>query len=336
MKIIRLTAKISFAFLLLALLGFSFPCLTSADGTALKISPVLFRIEANPPADIWTPFIIENQSDQPVSLKIGYKAFDPQASKNGSVVFLKNGQAIQGQDKKIFEKMQIVDDQNISHDNVDLGPRQKKRFRLRILLPANEPTSDYYFSLLFLQSLQQTDQKNSQENIENQKSSLILQAGVGMNVLLAIGAKETPIGSIETFTAPRFSNTGPIPFTLSVHNSGMHFFTSQGNILIKNMFGQNVGKVIIPPSVILAGTSRTFVSANSSADEKYLWQNLIWPEQFLLGIYTATLTLTLSDKGPVYTRTIHFLGFPVILSGEILIVLATLGYIYLRVKRKVS
>src|SRR5216683_2717465 len=262
MKIIRLTAKISFAFLLLALLSFKFPCLTFAEGTALKISPVLFRIEANPPADIWTPFIIENQSDQPVSLKIGYKAFDPQASKNGSVVFLKNGQAIQGQDKKIFEKMQIVDDLNISHDNVDLGPRQKKRFRLRILLPANEPTSDYYFSLLFLQSLQQTDQKNSQENIENQKSSLILQAGVGMNVLLAIGAKETPIGSIETFTAPRFSNTGPIPFTLSVHNSGMHFFTSQGNILIKNMFGQNVGKVIIPPSVILAGTSRT--------------QNLIW------------------------------------------------------------
>ena len=340
------TLEISSIFLTLIFTAFIFPYPTHADGASLKISPSLIRIEAKPPADVWTPFVIENHSDQPVSLKIGYKPLDPQASRNGNVVFLTNGQAIPGQDKKIFEKMQVVDNANISHDTIDLGPQQKERLRLRILLPVNEPTSDYYFSLILLQTVPKTDQNNSNVNIENQKSFVTLQSGIGTNVLLAIGDKEAPLGSIETFAAPWFSDSGPIPFTLSVHNAGTHFIMPKGIILIKNLFGQTVGKVTIPPSVILAGTSRTIIGKNSPTDASTALlmqaagdnpkQSLIWPEHFLLGMYTATITLTLSDKGPVYVRTIHFLAFPLLLIAEILLVIALIGFIYLRVKRKIS
>lgn len=312
------------------------PRQTFADSTSLVVSPAVFSIQAKPPADIWTPFVIENHSDKPVSLTIGYKPFDPQSSSNGSVIFLTNGQQIPRQDKNIFEKMQIVDDQNISHDTIALGPKQKERLRLHIVLPQNEPTGDYYFSMIFLENTDQADQNNTNTNTEDQKSSSVIQGGIAINVLLAVGDKETPIASIENFTAPWFNEQGPVAFTLSLHNSGLHFITPQGVILIKNMFGQTVGKVTVPASIVLAGTSRTFtstkipMSANSS-----LPTSLIWPEYFLLGQYSATLTLTLSDKGPVFIRSIHFFAIPFTLLVEILAVLVIITYIFLRVKKKI-
>ncbi len=328
--------KLSIGLVSFTLLSFALPQQTFAQGASLKISPSLFRIEAKPPADVWTPFMIQNQSDQPISLKIGYKAFEPFGSSNGNAVFLQDGQTIAGQDKKIFDKMQVVDDQNISHDSIDLGPGQKIRLRLRILLPANEPPSDYYFSLIFLQAPSQVDQNILNVNIEDQKSFSTLQAGLGTTVLLAVGDKEAPNGSIQTFTAPWFANDGPVPFTLSVHNSGTHFIIPHGKILIKNVFGQIIGKVIVPPSTILSGTERTFISAHLPASEKNTPHGLLWNEKLLLGIYTATLTLALSDNGPVYVRSIQFIAFPFAILLELLLALALIWYIFLRVKRKIS
>jgi hypothetical protein len=321
-----------------------FPKQANADTTSISVSPALIQIEAKPPADVWTPFTVENDSNQSISLKIGYKAFDAQASSNGNVVFLNDGQNIQGADKKIFGKMQIVDDENISRDSIDIGPKQQLRFRLRITLPDNEPSSDYYFSLIFLQAPSNDNQNGTNNNVEEQKSFSSVQAGVGINVLLAVGDKEAPFGSIDNFSAPWFLSSGPVLFTLSVHNSGTHFISPHGKIMIKNIFGQTVGKISIPSSIILSGTTRNFVSSinqitastaiSSPFNPSTLQQKLIWPETFLLGPYTAYLTLTLSNEGPVYVRTIHFFSVPLTLFIEILVTVLLIVFIYLRVKKK--
>src|SRR5579872_4852820 len=176
--------------LFLCLLAILSPKSTYADVTSLSLSPSIISIQAKPPADIWTPFSIKNNSNQEISLQIGYKTFDPQQSSNGKVVFLNDTQSIPGNDQKIFEKMQIVDGQNVSHDTIIIGPKQKLNYRLRITLPANEPSSDYYFSLILLQKSAQIDQSTPKDNNNNQKSSSALLAGIGLNVLLAVGDKE--------------------------------------------------------------------------------------------------------------------------------------------------
>ena len=84
-----------------------FPKQAKADSTYLTVSPSIIRIEAKPPADIWTPFILSNNSNQSISVKIGYKAINPQASSNGTIVFLNEGQPMPGLDTKIFNKIDI-------------------------------------------------------------------------------------------------------------------------------------------------------------------------------------------------------------------------------------
>jgi len=342
MKILRILTKLLFILTLLISIQMYSAKIVFASSLSLKISPTLFKIEAKPPADVWAPFILENQSNQPVNLTIGYKAFDPQASQNGTVAFLKNGQQISGLDKKIFDKIQVVNTNNISLSSISLGPKQSLPLRLHIVLPNNEPSSDYYFSLLFLENPNITDQNISINPISNQSAYSSLLLGIGANILLAVGDKEVPQASINDFSVPYFLEAGPVPFTLTVFNSGSHFITPEGFIFIKNMFGQTIGKIKIPSTVILSGTGRTITNYILSNENVLTTQNenqnqslqIIWPEYFLLGLYTATLTLSLSADGPTYTRSIHFLVFPINIILGILIILAILIYIYKRIKNK--
>jgi len=314
-----LSSKISIGIIIAAGVVFLFPHCALADTTGIRVSPATFKIETKPPADVWTPFIVENTSDEPVTLQVGYKLFNKQASENGKVFFLQNGQSI-GPDKEIFEKMQIVDDENISHDTIDLGPQQKERYRLRITLPSNEPTGDYYFSLILLTKNNNINQIDIKANNNNQTTSSSLLAGIGMNIFLAVGDEETPQATLTTFSTPRFQEKGPVLFTLTVQNTGMHFITPHGTIVINNIFNQSVGRITLPPSIILAGTQRTFL-------------NTIWSEKFLLGMYTGNLSLSLSDDGPTYTRTIHFFAVPLLPLVISLIVIIIITLISLRIKR---
>ena len=309
-----------------------------AVGTNLKLSPSSIRIQAQPPADVHAPFTIENPSENPISLKIGYKLFDSQNSQNGTVTFLKNGSSISGQDQKFFEKVQVIDSDNFSHDIIELGPKQRKQLMLRINLPSGQSSADYYFSLVFLENITQIDQTSINRDKNQQPSAITLQSGIGTNVFLAVGPKEGPQASIDTYETPWLKLGGPVPFLLRVSNDGTHYISPSGTVTIKNMFGQTVDKVQIPKSVILAGTSRTFTSTTSqtTATDKQLLagSTIVWPEKFLLGVYTATLDLSLSDEGPVVTKSIRFTVLPLIFILGFILLIAALSYIYLRIKKK--
>lgn len=326
----------------IASLSLFFPSIIRAEGMSLKVSPTRFQIKAIPPVDIRAPFTIENQSELPVSFKIGYKLFNTHDSQDGTIVFLKKNDTLPVQEQKIFQQMQVVDSDNISHDSIELGPKQKKRLQLRIILPKEHLPTDYTFSLVFLENPGQIDQKASNRSIENQTSTTTLQTGIGLNVLLSIGPKTAPNGGIDTFTTSWLRQTGPIPFTLKVNNIGLHYMTPHGTILINNMFGQTVGKIIIPNTVILAGTGRTFTSTNSpsyanvSSDTTTNAPQIIWPEKFLFGLYSADLSLSLSDEGPVYIRTLHFAVFPLSILAKVFAIVLIVFFVYLRVKKKIS
>jgi hypothetical protein len=77
------------------------------------------------------------------------------------------------------------------------------------------------------------------------------------------------------------------------------------------MFRQAVGKVNLLPVNILSNSIRRLPDSLqgkvSDKDygqikgtvEKNKYPVAVWPEKFLLGVYKATVTLSLSDQGPV-------------------------------------
>lgn len=305
-----------------------------ADGVSLSVSPPLLQIEAIPPADARAPLTITNKSDQTVNLRIILNEFTDSGQNNGTLQYLGANDLFQGADKNILQKVALVD-KGYSLDTLTLGPQQQKKLTLRILLPKKEPYSDYYFSLIFLAEPNPSEQSSSQSDQQEENNTSTARGGIAANVLLSVGPKNNPKGAIEEFSTAPYIESGPVHFSVRVRNNGSHFITPKGVILIKNMFGQTVGRIDLASSNILSGTVRSLFAIDSQATA-VTQPEALWREKFLLGIYSASLSVALSDNGPIYTKSLHFIAFPITLLVGIVLAIVLTIIIYIRIKRRMA
>lgn len=304
---------------------------TFAEGLSLGIEPPIIQIDAVTPASIKTPITIENNGDTPTRLKIQLKAFTASEKQNGMVHYLDGSDV--GANPALFNNIQFADN-NHNVDSVALSPKQKKAIVMHIGIPENMPHDDYYFSVVFI--------SESQEELS--KTSSTTPIGIATNVLLSIGPKGATTGQIEEFSAPFFTTSGPVPFILRLKNTSDHYITPKGVIMIKNMFNQTIGRVDLLPVNVLSGTTRAIpdmlLSPDASKSAHFIrpqtrHEAAVWPEIFLLGPYTAELTLALSDEGPIFRRTIYFFALPIILLVSIVILILLTTFLIIRIKKRI-
>jgi hypothetical protein len=285
-----------------------FPSKAAAAALDLGILPTVLQIDAIGPADITSPITVQNLSETPVTLGIIIAPFKPSPQEDGTITYLKENESI-GQDPLILQKIQVVDNDHVVNQ-ILIGPKQEKSLKVHIGILQGDPPSDYNFSILFISKQDDNTQKNGARST----------AGIGTNVLLSVGPKQVPKGTIEEFSAPQFIQKGPVPFIVRLKNNGNKRFSPSGFIFIKNMFGQTVGKVTLLPVNVLGQSTRSIPDSTqadqNSLDTKYQIPDTtspvaLWPESFLLGMYTATLNVSLSDEGPVFNKKITFFAFPV-------------------------
>jgi hypothetical protein len=317
--------------LFIYLFVYLFPPVATAEGASLSISPSLLQVETIPPATPKAPLTLENKGDEAINIQIIFKPFQPSKKEDGQIQYLNDSETTEAY-KKIFSKIQLIDD-GIVTTHFELGPQQKKNLQLQFTIPKDESTADYYFSIIFLAStngLTPQSPTSSGEMGQTQDQNIsTINAGIAANVLLSIGQSD-PQGYIEKFSAPTFLQSGPVDFTIRIKNAGPHVITPKGIIFIKNIFGQTIGRVDLAPANILAGTTRTLTDALT--DSQLSPHKTRWNEKFLLGPYTATLNLAVSDKGPIYNQSIVFLALPIqLIIAIILAILITIGII-LRVR----
>lgn len=306
-----------------------------AEGISLKIVPSVLQIRTQSPADLRAPFVIENQDDRSIKLKLGYKLINAAKSQEGKIVYLED----QTKGNEIFKYIEVIDSENNAIDSLELGPGQQKQLQIRANIPANQPSRDHYFSLIFLHDIAPiTDQNSTKKDRKDQHTISTVQGGIATNVLLAVGSPETAQGYIDTFSSPIYMQSGPVPFTVKVKNDGLHYINPKGTIMIKNLFGQTVGKVELPQTTVLAGTTRSLLDKDqlSKVVSGNPESRAVWTEKFLLGLYSAELKIAMAAEGPVYNQTIQFFAFPLHLAIGLVVALVLASSIYVRVKKKIS
>lgn len=346
--------KLKIFVLVFFLLFVVFPNKADASNLSLGIYPPLIKIQAKPPSNVKTPVVIQNHSDQPVSLKITFKPFTASSRENGEVLFISDKSTVEKFNSFTLKNISILDEgQKI--ETLDLAPKQQKQLSLIIDIPKDESISDYYFSIVFIAkeiNLNEVSKKTNNLNIEN---------GIGTNIILSVIKNVKANGTIEEFTSSSIFEKGPVEFNVRVKNNGDHVINPTGYIIIKNIFGQIVGKVDLLSVNILKDTVRSIpdseyhkknsikeMAQKSSLNNKleipylpYPKLNLTspkatWGEIFLLGPYTATLTLTLSDQGPIYTRSIYFFALPLKYLSAIIVAVLIILIITVRIKKQLS
>lgn len=302
------------------LLIFYFIPLTSfayAETLSLGIFPPIIQVDATPPTAIKHPVTITNRADTPVTLSITLRPFTAKDSL-GHVGFVDEKDFIL-RDRDIFQKIQVLDGDTAVNE-VTLDPQEEKTLTLKVGLPKDEPPADYYFSIVFLSKTAKTSTTGS-----------AIAGGIASNVLLSIGPKDTARGFIEKFGAPFYVTNGPIPFTVIVHNLSSYYIAPQGQILIRNLYGQLIGKVDLLQQNILSNSSRSLQDTH-----QFLENKAVWPETFLFGPYTATLTVSLSPQGPLFHRTIYFFALPIQYMIGIILLLTVGIFLFTRVQRRMK
>lgn len=304
--------------LIIAAIGFLTLCLlNTATGKAFAIDdldigifPPILEITATPPASAQSVINLSNLNENSHDFKISVRPFKQASQNNGQIEYLSNADLL-GPDPLLRQKIHFFEAGNET-DTVHLDPLESKDITMQIDLDKNSPLGDYYFSVIF------TTEQNNDETVSNTK----LPAGIATNVLLSVGPKGDTNGFIQRFKAPFFIEQGPVPFIVAIENTSNHFIMPEGKITIKNLFGKQVGKLDLLPQYILSGSSRYLIDqdqASPSADLLSSIQGLqlnspaaVWNENFLLGVYTADLRVSLGDKGPVFKQTFVFFAFPII------------------------
>lgn len=312
--------KLIFFVGLFVILSFTLiPSNAYAKEIKLGVYPPIIQIDATPPAEVSADIYIQNQGEESTDLKINIKPFKPKGTENGELSFLLKNDEF-GTDPQMIERIKIVDREN-EVSSITLSPKQEKKLNLKISIPKGQTPSDYYFSIIFIS-------ENAFNNDQNLSQAA---AGIAANVLLSIGPKEKPKGEIIEYSAPFFLEKGPVPFKIRLRNESNFFITPKGAIVVKNMFGQTIGRIDLLPVNILAHSTRTIPSTKNLEE---LTAN--WDESFLLGPYTATLIIALSEEGPLFKRDVYFIGFPLQVIVGLIIAVAIIIFIIKKLKRKLK
>lgn len=310
--------------------------IAATGGASLSIYPPVIEVQTVPPSSPLAPITIQNNNENELNLKIELIPFK-QKSLNGDIEL--NPEAInQGFYKYFKDKIQFLVDGKKT-DSITLAPLEAKEVDLNINLQKGDPPGDYYYSIVFLTA----------DNALNDTSSSLIPAGIATNLLLSIGPKDRTIGGISEFKTSFFKKGGPVEFKLKVHNASAHLVLPTGNLTIKNMLNQTVGVVNILPQFVLANSDRYLVDSQQAspsaslislrprseqAGQEDISNQVVWPETFLLGWYSATAQIQLEESGNTLTANTYFFAFPLYFFFAIVIIIFIIASIYLRVKRK--
>ena len=319
LRIMNLKIRIISMFLIV-LFAFCFLFLASsrlalAENFSTGINPPLIRIEAEAPARISTPITIENKSDKTVTYGIYLRPFNAGSNLNGVPNY--DPELINNY-KDFFKNVQVGNGKE-DITEISIPPKESRQLDLRISVKSDDPVQDRYFTIVFLAD---------ENNPELESTIAGARGGIGTNVLLSTGARNEPQGSISEFNTPKFIGKGPVPITLELTNSSDFFMSSEGNVVIKNMFGQIVGNLEFESLNILANSSRLV----TNSDDSKLW----WNEDYPVGIYKAEANIALSEHGPLLVKQIYFVAFPLQIALVLILILLVLAWLFKRARIKAS
>jgi len=138
-----------------------------------------------------------------------------------------------------------------------------------------------------------------------------IQANVGTLVYITIPGNIQQNATVQKFTAPGFSEFGPIDFKSTIKNSSDIHIQPAGSITITNWFGGKTAQLALEPTNIFPYTARDF-------------QNTL-NKKWLFGRYKANLQAIYGTAGGLVTATIFFWVIPwrllILIAGAIAIII---------------
>ena len=193
-----------------------------------------------------------------------------------------------------------------------LDTRQSRTIEAAVSVPANAEPGGHYGVIRF---------SGRAPTLED--SGVGLSASAGMLVLIRVAGDITESASIAEFFAAKdgkqtsLFETAPIQFVTRIKNDGNIHVKPVGNIEVIDMFGNLVATESVN------GDTKSNVLPNSIRR----FETTLQPDGWMIGAYTANLTLGYGTTGQALTKTVSFWVIPYKLLAVIIVALITLVFI---------
>jgi hypothetical protein len=195
-----------------------------------------------------------------------------------------------------------------------LTPKQIQQLNVTVKVPQNAAPGGYYGVIRFT---------GLPPGVNG--TGLGLSASIGALVFVRVNGDAKESVAVSDFSTiggngkPNWMfESQPVNFATTLKNGGNLFEGPTGKIVVTDMFGKDIGGILINSDQknILPGTTRKFPSV--------LDQSVIG-NTFLFGKYTAKLTLNYGENNKSLTSTVTFWVIPYRLIAAVIIGLVVLG-----------
>ncbi|KKQ94664.1 MAG: hypothetical protein UT66_C0002G0016 [candidate division CPR2 bacterium GW2011_GWC1_39_9] len=172
----------------------------------------------------------------------------------------------------------------VNPSSFTLKPKETKIINFSVSIPKNAEPGGRYASIIV----------NMGGQVKVEGGAVVAPRVVSL-VLLRVSGNVKEEASVESFTAPQYSEKAPVKFDLRMKNSGRNHIKPKGTIIITNLLGQKVDEIQLSGENVLPGAIRKMTTE---------WKT----NKFLAGRYTATLVATYGEKNdkPLSTTVSFF------------------------------
>ncbi len=290
MKII----KIILLFIVIGAFGF-WSSAFAESSAGLSISPLTFELTANRGDVLTNKVKISNPSNSIIAVKMEMEDFKP-VGEAGQVVV-----APEEESTYSLKRWVIAEPASFT-----LEPNEQKFVEFTITIPENAEPGGKYGTIL----------ASTAGSISSDKvSGSAVAQKVGALLLLTVSGEVNENLIISEFTAPEFSEYGPVLFETKFKNEGSVHLRPKGFITIVDWRGGKVADLEFQQVNVIPGTIRKIETK--------------WDKKWLIGKYTATLVGSYGTSNfPFDPPVISFWVFPwkTVLAGFLMLLVIVIFF----------
>ncbi len=253
--------------------------LFAQTATGLSAIPPRLEVLVNPDSAITQVIKVRNESSETKTIKVSLRDFVVGNDK-GTPNFVDDTQDISNNRWAASAWIQV------SPTSLNLKPGEMKSLTLTVLPPANALPGGHYAAVVY--------SPDSFASLNTTGASI--QTNVGTLVYVTIPGDINQKASVQSFTAPKFSEFGPIDFKATVKNSSDIHIQPKGSITVNNWFGREIDKLQISETNIFPNTTRDFANTLN--------------KKWLFGRYRAYLGAEYGSAGGLIEATLFFWVIP--------------------------
>ncbi len=276
-----------------------------APGQALEIAPPVLNLTADPGQSIQANISIRDVSTSPLVVTSEVNDFTANGEDGTPKLLIEEGEVSPYSLKPWIAPI----------PQLSLKPRQIESLPVTIRVPADAAPGGYYAVVRFTASAP-----------ELEDTGVALSASVGTLILLRVNGDAKESIAVEEFSVSKDGTKGsifdaaPINFVTRLRNDGTVHQQPIGRIAVKDMFGNKIANVNmnLNQNNVLPGSIRRFESPLDKA---------VIGDRWLIGRYTADLTVTYGSSQATTTSQLSFWIIPYKLIGIILLILVLVFFL---------